>query len=425
MQHQVVHCMQTGPEGVDISATATELTGLAAGPGSRPRQRWRKLLLLLAALLFSAAAFFVLDWFYTARVQRYPQPAMASSPCHVPDRIRHHAFKPNCASIERWGQDSYEFFTNSLGLRDQRVQEIPLSDPRPRVLLLGDSFTEGKLRWSNSYAGKIAANLPQYDFLNGGVASYAPSNYLNTARLLLATGVGFDEVIVFADISDVQDEAAFYHDIDGTGAVSGPAHGRRPNSRYAWWHWRLVNDFRLTSYVVGYMERLLVSLGFYHLTWDQYGNVFDVERAAWTYRKVNEADPYTAGYAPLGVEGGITKEKAKMDLLWSELRQRGIPLSVVVYPYPAQLVHDTVDSRQVRIWREWCEGKCRRFINLFPAFFAAKDRCTWLQPGCWYPSNFVFGDSHYNAAGNALVAGAVVRSLTAEPPAKAGLDSPH
>ena len=105
------------------------------------------------------------------------------------------------------------------------------------------------------------------------------------------------------------------------------------------------------------------------------GDAFDMEGAAWTYRKVNETDPYPAGYAPLGVEGGIAKEKAKMTLLWQELEKRNIPLSVVVYPYPAQVVHDTVDSRQVRIWREWCEGKCKRFISLFPAFLAVKEQC--------------------------------------------------
>ena len=68
----------------------------------------------------------------------------------------------------------------------------------------------------------IAAHFPQYDFLNGGVASYSPSNYLNVARMVLAEGYDIDEVIVFIDISDVHDEAAFYRDIDASGAVTGP-----------------------------------------------------------------------------------------------------------------------------------------------------------------------------------------------------------
>jgi hypothetical protein len=107
-----------------------------------------------------------------------------------------------------------------------------------------------------------------------------------------------------------------------------------------------------------------------------------------------------------------------MDTLWSELKQRNIPLSVVVYPWPAQLAHDNVDSRQVRIWRDWCEGKCKRFVTLFPAFFAIKDQCPHDQPGCWYLSHFIFGDTHYNSAGDALVADVISKSLTEVPAAK-------
>jgi hypothetical protein len=118
---------------------------------------------------------------------------------------------------------------------------------------------------------------------------------------------------------------------------------------------------------------------------------------------VNESEPFSSGYGPLGVEGGIAKEKAKMDRLWQELKERDIPISVVVYPWPAQLAHDTADSRQVRIWR--CAGRCKRFITLFPAFFAVKD-------------NFIFGDYHYADGGNALVAEAVIQGLTEAPAVK-------
>ena len=111
------------------------------------------------------------------------------------------------------------------------------------------------------------------------------------------------------------------------------------------------------------------------------------------------------------MEGGIAKEKARMDLLWQELRARNIPLSIVVYPYPAQVLHDTTDSRQVQIWRQWCEGKCRRFISVFPPFIAAKQQCPASTLGCWYLTYFIFGDDHYSAAGNALVADAVIKAF--------------
>jgi hypothetical protein len=398
-----------------VSANTTQPKEISAMPGPQSRARVGKFILFLLSIAFSAAIFLVLDWFHTAKVRRTAIP-FAKNLCRVADPVRHHAFKPNCTDTGIWGRDSYDFSTNSLGFRDEKVREVPLTDVRPRVLMLGDSFTEGKVAWRDSYVGRIAAALPQYDLLNGGVSSYSPSNYLNTTRMVLAKGVEIDEVIVFIDLSDVQDEAAFYRDVDVSGAVAGPARQDKTLPWYAMWRIRIAQHLLLTDRILESLDRQLVRYGFFGRTLAGLG--FDTGIAAWTYRKVDETDPYIAGYAPLGVEGGIAKEKAKMTLLWQELEKRNIPISVVVYPWPAQLAYDTVESRQVRIWREWCAGKCKRFISLFPAFFAVKDQCPRSQPGCWYLDYFIFGDVHFNAAGNALVADAVSDSLRQEQPSK-------
>src|SRR5208337_271395 len=157
-----------------------------------------KLALLLASAIVSVIAFVAFDCIYTAAIRRIHKPTVTAS-CGIRDPVRHHAFRPNCTSNFHWGGSQWEFHTNSLGFRDERVREVPLADSRPRILILGDSYTEGMIAWRDSYVGRIAARFPQYDFLNGGVASYSPSNYLNTARMVLATGVEFDEVIVFID----------------------------------------------------------------------------------------------------------------------------------------------------------------------------------------------------------------------------------
>ena len=349
------------------------------------RQRMMKLMLLLMSIAFSIAAFLALDWFRTAAIVRRSKSTAKTMSCRVHDPVMHHALKPNCAFVEHWGRYSYDYFTNSLGFRDEKIRDIPLSDARPRILILGNSFTEGESAWRDSYVGMIAARLPQYDFLNGGGASYSPSNYLNVTRRVLAKGVAIDEVIVFSGVFDVYNEAGFYRDIDDSGAVAGPEHQRWNISRYAKLRFFIARNLLLTNHVVEASERFLVRHGFYHLYTDQFGDDFDMEATAWTYRKVDETDPHPAGYAPLGVEGGIAKEKAKMTLLWQELAKRNIPLTVVVYPYPAQLVHDSPESRQVRLWREWCEGKCKHFISLFPEFLAVKNQCPAQPAGLLVP----------------------------------------
>jgi hypothetical protein len=382
------------------------------------QQRKIKLALFLTSLACSTVALITFDYLYSAAMQRANALNLRCD-CVARDPVRNHAFMPSCTCIANWGKDSYELFTNNLGFRDEQVREVPLADARPRILVLGNSFTEGKTAWHNSYVGRVAAHFPQYDFLDGGLSGYSPSNYLNTARMVLAKGVEIDEVILFIGVNEVRDEAAMYQDIDASGAVTLT----KPEASYSRLPWsvrkHLPTRLPLTYSIFGFLEQFLVRHGYYHVTVTHPElPVFDLEASAWTYRKVNETHTWPSGYAPLGVEGGIAKMKAKMTLLWQELEKRNIPISVVVYPDPAQLLHETTDSRQVRIWRDWCEGKCKRFISLFPAFFAAKNRCPWDQPGCWYLNLFIFGDIHYNAAGNALVADAVMKSLEEYPPSK-------
>jgi len=380
---------------------------------------WQKFLLLFIALFLCLIVFLGLDAVYSrvSRKSSVPTPAEIFGCLHR-DQLRALALQPYCSCTRAWGRERYQLNVDSQGFRDETVRDVPLTDPRPRILMLGDSFTESMGPWKTSFVGRIAERFPQYEILNGGVGGYSPSNYLNTARIALKSGLQFDEAIVFIDISDVQDEAGLVHDVDDSGAVALA----RNQYHYQTWYSNLRNFVSkylvLTNYLWELVEHALVKVGVYRLDHGFNGNVFDLERSGWTYRKVVEDKPFEMGFAPLGVEGGIAKEKKKMDLLWQELAQRNIPISVVVYPWPATLIYDSVDSRQARIWREWCEGKCKRFVTAFPEFFAVKEQCPKSAPGCWYLKDYVFGDIHLSAEGNGIVADVVGKSLEETPAVK-------
>lgn len=394
------------------------------GSVPEPKRRLRiKLALFVLSFAASMAAFVAFDYCYT-------KASLGSSTAHNPnglcfsrDPARAFAFMPNCSCTRQWLGSSYEFKTNSLGFRDEVNRQVPATDSRPRILVLGDSAPEGMTDWHDSFIGRVATNFPQYEFLNGSVEGYSPSNYLNTARRVIHEGIDFDEAIVFIDISDAQDEAAFFHDKDSSGAIGLPGSKSSLNSTYSKMRLWISNNLLLTNDLFQFFEKELIALGYYHLDLGHGGNEFDLERSAWTYRKVSDSEPYETGYAPLGLEAGIAKEKMKMDVLYRELKERNIPISVVVYPWPAQLAHDKVNSREVRIWQDWCAGRCKRFVDLFPAFFAIKNQCRSTEPGCWYLNSFVFGDTHYNSAGNELVAGVLTTSLQQAPPAKRSLST--
>ena len=369
----------------------------------------------MASIVLSIAGFVGIDYLYSSTVLGAAVSGGPHGFCFLRDPIRSFAFRPNCNCIRPWLGTSFEFNTNSLGFRDERIRQVEPTSVSPRILILGDSGPEGMTDWADTSIGRLTKTFPQYEFLNGSVEGYSPSNYLNTARMVTRDGIDFDEAIVFIDISDVQDEAAFFHDEGSSGAV-GIANGKKAKSSwYSDARLYINNHLLLTNDVFDFFEKWLVRLGWYHLDLGHGGNEFDLERSAWTYRAVSDTEPYETGYAPLGLEGGIRKEQQKMDTLWRELKERNIPISVVVGPWPATLAHDNVDSREVKIWRDWCEGKCKRFINVFPAFFAVKGQCPSTEPGCWYERYFIFGDTHYNNAGDALVADELSKALTAAP----------
>ncbi len=80
------------------------------------------------------------------------------------------------------------------------------------------------------------------------------------------------------------------------------------------------------------------------------------------------------------------------------LASRGIPLTIVVYPWAQQIAQNDRDSRQVRLWRDFCPGRCKAFINLFPAFFAVAD-----SDKDWYERLYILGDDHFSAGGNRML----------------------
>lgn len=95
--------------------------------------------------------------------------------------VYNHSLAPNMAFTSSFGNLKVPNFTNSLGFRDSAIKSVPLSSAKPRLLLIGDSFTEGLgSGWPDTYAGQIASALDArgIEMLNASLTSYAPSEYI-------------------------------------------------------------------------------------------------------------------------------------------------------------------------------------------------------------------------------------------------------
>lgn len=356
--------------------------------------------------MYCIAIFIALDFGYSTFLNSEAWPRIAI-------KEYDHGLLPNFDGYLRWGEYRYRFYTNSLAFRDFATRQVPLRSDHRRVLLIGDSFTEGMaVSFEESYAGllyRAGQRLERpIEFLNAGVASYSPVIYYKKIKYLLDHGLVFSEVVVFSDISDVEDEATSYFCID-----DHPEYRQlcSPNS---------TTDFALTTgvttamtpgrwlqehFVVTDSARMMVKYGLLWLSDNRRDkNTFWGPRAGWTIPGYNVGNEY----APLGIEGGIARSQQNMQELADLLREHNIPLTVVVYPWPLQLGLNDHNSRQERIWRDFCAHNCKAFIDLFPAFFAEKE-----AHDDWYRRLFIYGDTHFSIAGNRLVFETLARQLFA------------
>jgi len=182
------------------------------GDGQRPRKiaRFRVAALILLECI---AIWLIFDFVYSSLIAEHKRPP------RIANSIFHHALAPNYDGFDIWAEHKSRLHTNNLGFKDAAVREVPLVPSTRRIVLIGDSFTEGiGLPFEDTFAGMLyaagQASTPKIEFLNAAVASYSPTIYWKKIKYYLEQGLQFDELIVLPDMSDVSDEASRYFCVD-------------------------------------------------------------------------------------------------------------------------------------------------------------------------------------------------------------------
>jgi len=169
----------------------------------------------------------------------WKKPFLDTHPLRQADENFHHGIKPNSEGVDTYGPYSAKYFSNSLGLRDGKIREVSMETDHPRILFIGDSFTEGgPIAWDRTFVGRVAEELKSQNIevLNAGVASYCPiTERIKLRQLLGEKGLRVDRVVLCLDISDLKD--IFYYEEDRAGKVReipyGPFHDKAGRLRRA------------------------------------------------------------------------------------------------------------------------------------------------------------------------------------------------
>jgi len=268
------------------------------------------------------------------------------------------------------------------------------------IAFLGDSFVEGvALDYENTFVG-IFENYKKTSDANLGVTSYSPSIYLSKVKHLIENNYKFKHLIVFVDISDMYDDNVFYKLNENFSISERNAKEKNLKRRKF-----LRYNFPLTNYYM-YVIKMNYRLNkqFPPLKSDK--PIF-YERAniksMWTYKSENELNGY---------DGAISKTKSEMlfamNELYKILKQNDIKLSLAVYPWPQQLENDVVNSKHVRMWRDFCNEKCFKFIDFFPFFFEEVKKSSYLEV---YKKYYFWNDVHFNSKGNKIIADRLIKEF--------------
>jgi hypothetical protein len=172
------------------------------------RREWAKRLTLLAVTL--GLGLVVLE--LAARLME-PREVLRSY-FETRDPILNHKFIPGAHGYQKTTEYSAYYAINSLGLRDRELTRQKPAGTR-RILVLGDSFTEGNGVQAAETASSVlqekvdASGLKtRWEVINAGVGSYSPLLeylYLKTAGLDLQP----DVVVLNFDLSDIYDDVQY------------------------------------------------------------------------------------------------------------------------------------------------------------------------------------------------------------------------
>lgn len=327
----------------------------------------------------------------------------------TPHSYYHHDLLPNKYGKEIYDNINYFITTNSLGFRDGEIREIPNKSDKKRILLIGDSFTEGfKLDYKDTFSRLLSGMLENknIEILNAGIVSYSPHlYYLKTKYLLEKIKLQFDYLYVFIDISDIQDEI-FYENYDPKTKIH----------QFNWFLYDFNKKMKSISYIFCSLSNLFKNFKKSINYIDYFGGIFfyankEQQELLKDPRIESQRESWTDDPAIYNRwrEKGLSLAADNMQKLEKLCASYKIPMTIVFYPWPYQIKQNYTDCIQERFWNNFAQQHRIECIDLFPDFIK-KD----ADPEAVIDKYFIKDDVHWNKYGHEIVANKIFNHIIQE-----------
>jgi lysophospholipase L1-like esterase len=331
----------------------------------------------------------------------------------VPSQIYHHDLKANVEELESWGSFRYKLITNSLGFRDFEIKNIEkINLKKKRILLIGDSMTEGTIEYSDTYSGLLTKYFEEdYEILNAGVGSYSPTNYYYKIKYYLDHGYKFDHIIIFLDISDVIDEQQYEYDSDDNLILNQNFNKKNTQKLFIYLRDNFItfrtislirdNTEKLKNYIkFKYNSSIFFKKNFFSITQKDIAlyRMINLDIGAWTQ------DVKEFRFNIQKANTGINRAEKNLLRIFDLAKKKEISTNLVIYPWPNQIYFK--DNYYKKYWLNFSTNNKIDFIDVYSAIIDPKK-----PPEENILENYIMGDIHFNKKGNIKIFEAIKKKI--------------
>ena len=327
----------------------------------------------------------------------------------------HHGFKKKINNKITWGGNYYNICTDHNSFLISCKKKIKL-DNYYDVLFIGDSFTEGVgYPFEKTFTG-IYSELSDKEVANLGVLSYSPFLYYNKIKYILSKGVSFKHLVVFIDLSDIEDDLNYFNISNNSSSnqSSNKIFEKETNEKvlnpirnFLNFHELNIKNILSRNFIVSYnIYKIFQKIYFNQIIKDENRYIerigwmkYNFERVSWSY------DDNFLGYTNRGIKEEINNSVLNMENLYELLKKNDINLTIAVYPWPQSLLYKKKNSKYINTWEEFCKNRCKNFFNLFPIFDNSDN---FINN---YLKFYIYNDVHFNDFSHELIGNYLAKNL--------------
>ncbi len=323
--------------------------------------------------------------------------------------LTHHGILPSEKGLASWAYIKYPFYSNSIGGRDTAIRKVSNAPRNKRLIIIGDSHSEGVGVWVHNTFPFIIQEMAQKDIeiLNASAVSFSPKlYYYRILDLIRNYGIKTDGVHVMLDLSDIQNEIVYgSFEPDSSPKKRKIQKMHEFHLKHSFVYFRIQNIVRklrmkrfieITKNFEEYSEntRMNDALEMYSGFFDQFED--EILAADPNFHKVGEW-LYRPEYKTL-IDSSLNSSRHYISLLKDLCDENQINLSLSVHPWDIQISRQDTSDFWVESWRDFCQKMDIGFLNLYPAFINPP------IPASLGNDFFIPGDNHWNEKGHRIVA---------------------